>query len=355
MATIAYHHPGDGEKNKKDLSKLDRFNNLTEEEGEEEFIEDPDDSNEPFVEDDEDKVEVVDDTPDEDKGRDAAPLDSSYEEQDAAIEAELKQIQGSKGLQRRIPEVIKQRNEERRAKEAESRARIEATNYARVMHERAMALEKMLEDSNKSGIQNSQAAAASNLERARQAARDAFESADSDLIAKAQEDLQRAVLQSEMVRNARPQQLPPAPAPPQMATLDPKTERWVAKNGWFTKNRTLTQAAMDFHGEAVSRGLTPQEDSYYSFIDTKMKPLLSAYGLAPETSTGQSVEKKKVADTVTPVSRSNGAAQRRESAPPNRITLTRSQAQLAVDLMPDLPPAKARELYARQLKKSSSV
>ena len=354
MATIAYHHPGDGDKNAKDLAKLDRFNNLSEEEGEEDFVEEPDEGDEPFKEPG-DEVEIIDDTPDEDKGRDAAPLDSSYEDQDAEIEAELKQIQGSKGLKSRIPEVIRQRNEERRAKEAESRARIEATNYARAMHERSVALERALEEANANGIKNSQAAAVSQLDRARQEARDAFESADSDLIAKSQENLQRAVMNEAMMRNTRPQQIAPAPPPPQMANLDPKTEKWVTKNTWFTKNRTLTQAAMDFHGEAVNRGLTPQDDSYYSFIDTKMKPLLSAYGLAPETSTGQSVEKKKVADTVTPVSRSNGAAQKRESAPPSRITLTRSQAQLAVDLMPDLPPAKARELYARQLKKSSSV
>ena len=302
-----------------------------------------------------DDVEVVDDTPDPDKGRSAAPLDSNYDEEDKDIEQELLQIQGARGLKQRIPAVIKQRNDERRAKEAEARARIEATNFARSLYERNKILEKMLEDASTSGTAAAKNLAKLNIETARKQLRDANEAGDFDQITKAQEELNRAVINEAVANNARPATPPPMPAAPSMNNIDNKTQEWMTRNTWFNKHGTLTQASVDFHNEAVRKGLTPSDDSYYSYIDEKMKPLLSAYGLAPPPSGGKiDPPRKGTVEAVTPVSRSSGAAPKREAQSPKTFTLTRSQAQLAVDLMPDIPPAEARRRYAIQMAKKNS-
>lgn len=359
MPTIAYHTGSSGAA-KKDTPNPETLEELIALAGNGDDVDISDDEseqneNERLLEgEDEEVVEVVDDTPDEDKGRTVAPLDSSYDDDDAQVEEELKQIK-SEAARKRISALTRQRHDERRAKEAEARARIEATNYARNLYERTKELEAMLASVHKSGATAAQESATVQLETARQRLKDANESGDTDAITKAQEELQRAVLKEINAKNAQPLRIPEAPQPPNLQTVQPKTQEWVQKNPWFTKHRTATQAALDFHNEAISGGLTPETDSYYSFIDKKMKPLLDAYGLAPATSAGkEETPKKKTVDTVTPVSRSSGAAPKREAASSTKkFTLTRAQAQLATELMPHIPASEAVKRYAKELAKSS--
>jgi hypothetical protein len=357
MATIAVHVPRSGDANppKQKTEDLDRFKRLLEDDDDENKSGTDEDDN-IVVSDDPDDVEVIDDTPNEDVGKDVASLDSSYEDEDKAIEAELKQLQGNKGLAKRIPVVIKQRNDERRAKEEANRARIEATNFARQMHERAQYLEKILNDTGKLSIAQMQESARIKLESARQGLKDANESGDSEAITKAQEAMSRAINDEAAAKTATLPRLPEAPRPPAVSSLDPKTQGWVNKNAWFTKNRTLTSAALEFSEEAMKKGLTPQDDSYYSYVDEKMKPLLSAYGLAPDPSSGKDdPPRKKPTENVTPVSRAAAASSPQRADPSkNKVTLTKAQAQLAVELMPHVPVNEALRRYAKELRKTQA-
>lgn len=353
MATIAVHVPKTGdEKRSNSNPDLDRFNKLLEGDVE---VGLPASEEEVVITDDGD-VEVVDDAPDEDKGRSVAPLDSNYDDEDKLVEEELKTLQGNKGLAKRIPVIIRERNEERRAKEAEARARIEATNYARALYERNKVLEKILENNGKFTVEQAKESAKIKLESARVALRDANESGDSEAITKAQENLQRAVLADTSAANAQPARLPEMPRPPEQSQLDPKTQTWVSKNQWFTKHKILTQAALEFSEEALkNRGLTPQDDSYYSYVDEKMKPLLAAYGLA----SGPSPEKtdpprKQSSDNVTPVSRAGAQTPQRSEKPLNKVTVTKAQAELAVQLMPHIPAKEAIRRYAIEMRKTQS-
>ena len=358
MPTIAYHTGPTGGQKKTHAPNPETLEELMALAGNDEVdIADDEEQNEngKILEDNsEEEVEIIDDTPDEDKGKTAAPLDSSYEDDDASIEEELKQIK-SEATRKRISALTRQRHDERRAKEAEARARIEATNYARQLFERTKELEKMLETVHKNGTQAAQESATIALETARQRLKDANEAGDSDAITKAQEDLQRALLKEINAKNAQPLRVNPAPEPPNLQTVQPKTQAWVEKNSWFLKHKTATAAALDFHNEAIAGGLTPETDSYYSFIDKKMKPLLDAYGLAPATSAGKDeTPKRKAPEVVTPVSRSSGAAPKRDaSSNTKKFTLTRAQAQLAVELMPHVPASQAINLYAKELAKQS--
>lgn len=359
MATIAVHVPKTGdEKKAQQNADIERFNKLINGEVDEVTI----DENKPGTDDevvisDEDDVIIEDDTPPQDRGREAAPIDSNYDDEDKAIEEELKALQGNKGLAKRIPVVIRQRNDERRAKEQEARARIEATNYARALFERNQVLEKILADTGKLSVDQIKEAAKIKLESARVALRDANESGDSEAITKAQENLQRAVLSEASAANAQPIRLPEMPRPPAQSNLDPKTQSWIGNNQWFTKHKVLTQAALEFSEEALkNRGLTPQDDSYYSYIDEKMKPLLSAYGLAPAPSSGKTdPPRKQSSDNVTPVSRSAAASspQRKEPSS-NKVTVSKAQAELAVQLMPHIPAKEAIRRYALELRKQQS-
>lgn len=296
--------------------------------------------------------------PPEDVGKDVASLDSDYTDDDKSIEEELKQI-NAPNAQKRIRQLTKQRHDERRAKEEQARAREaeskranEAINYAKGLFDHNQKLAKQLEEIGKVGVTARQETAAAKLERARQAHRDALESADSDAISKATIELQQAVLDEAMAKAARPPVAEAPPAPPSLKQVQPKTDAWVERNNkWFMKDPTLTNAAMGFHQIAVQqKGLTPETDAYYTFIDENMKPLLSATGLAPEPSPGKTEPpKKKAVDTVTPVSRSQGAAPKPNSAPSNKIVLSPTQAQMARELMPDIPVKEAYQRYAKQL------
>lgn len=355
MATVAVHVPRSGEeKTQPNKADLERFNKFIAGE-----LEDSDenktgtDDDDVVISDSDDEFEIVDDTPDDDKGKNVAPLDSSYDDDDKAIEEELRGLQGNKGLAKRIPIIVRQRNEERRAKEAEARARAEATQYAQQMWQRAQYLEKLLQDTGKLSVAQMQEAAQIKLASARQSLKDANEAGDSEAITKAQEELSRAINAEATAKVATPVNIQPGPRPPQQANLDPKTQTWVQKNPWFTKNKTLTQAALDFHEEALKKGLTPQDDSYYSHLDEKMKPLLTAYGLAPASSSGKDdPPRKKPSENVTPVSRSAANSPQRKEPSSNKVTLTKAQAQLAVELMPHIPAKDAIRRYAAELRKN---
>ena len=57
--------------------------------------------------------------------------------------------------------------------------------------------------------------------------------------------------------------------------IDKKAEKWAEKNKWFGKNKSLTNAAIYFHGRLVNMNVNPTSKKYYDLIDLIMEPYVS--------------------------------------------------------------------------------
>ena len=145
------------------------------------------------------QVEVVDDTPEQDRGR--PPMKEPPAE---VTDDELAQY--SEGVKKRIQHISKGYHEERRAKEAALREREEAVRLAQTLMEENKKLQSNLG-------QGQQAL----LEQAKAKYKAAYESGDSDALVAAQEELTAAKIKAERVNNfkpvAQPQETVVQPAP----------------------------------------------------------------------------------------------------------------------------------------------
>ena len=127
------------------------------------------------------------------------------------------------------------------------------------------------------------------LQTARQAYKEAYESGDSDAVVKAQEYLSRATIDSDRyniakqradqrlsVEQAQPEQqrqavAPQQAAPPPPRQEDPKARGWAEKNAWFGQDEVMTYAAFGIHRKMVEEeGFDPMSNEYYTEVDRRM-------------------------------------------------------------------------------------
>jgi len=218
------------------------------------------------------ELEVVDDTPPEDRGR--KPLDREVEDPSDEEIAEY-----SDKVQKRIKELSHARHDERRAKEAALREREEATRIAQQLLEE----NKKLRETYNQGAQTYTELAAQKAEMemqfARQKLKEAQESYDTDQIIAAQEELAAARYRLEQAKTFKPSalQIPETnvysqPTQQQSeSTYDPKAVKWQARNQWFGQDDEMTSLALAVHKKLVENGIDPRTDTYYERIDARMR------------------------------------------------------------------------------------
>ena len=261
------------------------------------------------------ELEVVDDTPPEDRGR--KPLDKDVEDPSDEEIAEY-----SDKVQKRIKELSHARHDERRAKEAALREREEAARVAQQLFEE----NKKLRESYNAGAKNYTEMAASKadmeLQIARQKLREAQESYDNDAIIAAQEELSAAKFRSEYAKTFTPNALQEQkddvyiqPTPQQQPVqVDEKANRWQARNGWFGQDDEMTSLALAVHKKLVESRIDPRSDEYYERIDARMREVFPDY--FGETRK----EPKRSANVVAAPTRTAGK---------KKVTLTKSAEALA--------------------------
>ena len=138
----------------------------------------PVDTSKKNVEEDKLEIEVVDDTPPEDQGR------KPMKEPPADVtEDELEQY--SDGVKKRIQHFSKGYHEERRAKEAALREREEAINVARQLAEENKRLQGTLGQGQQALLEQAKKVVASEVEDAKRAYKDAYESGDAERLVEA--------------------------------------------------------------------------------------------------------------------------------------------------------------------------
>jgi len=250
--------------------------------------------------DDDVEIEIVDDTPEKDRGR--RPLDREVEDPtDDEIESY------TQGAQKRIKELTHARHDERRAKEATLREKQELERFTQQLVDENKKLRQNVNMGTEQFTQMAKTAAEAELDKARRDYKAAQESFDSDAILAAQEALLDAKMKMEATKNFRPaplqvqeDEVQTTHREPQRVQPDEKTLRWQARNQWFGANgfEEVTSYALGLHQKLVNSGVSPQSDEYFQTIDTRLHKTF------PDMFGGST--SKKPASVVAPATRSSG-------------------------------------------------
>lgn len=269
------------------------------------------------------EIEVVDDTPPQDKGR--KPLDREVSDPtDEEIESY------SDNVKKRIKDLTHARHDERRAKEALLREKEELERLAQHMMAENNRLKQTVNTGNEQYVASVKQIADSEVEKARRALKEAQESFDNEAISVAQEALIDAKMRAENAKNFRPTPLqvdePVVQTRQQQdrtPQVDEKTLRWQAKNQWFGADgfEEHTSFALGLHQKLVNSGLDPRSDEYFERIDARMKSTFpDVFGGNEDRPTKSGDGSRRPASVVAPATRSTGA---------RKVQLTQTQIALA--------------------------
>ena len=219
------------------------------------------------------EVEVIDDTPERDKGR--KPLEREVvDPTDEEIESY------SDKVQTRIKELTHARHDERRQKEAVAREKAELERLAQHLVNENNALKRNVNQGQEVIIHSARKEAETKLDAARRSLKAAQEAFDTDGIVAAQEALAEATWEMQAAKNFRSQplqetqyQVQQQPSPQATVQPDERSLRWQAKNQWFGQPgfEEYTSYALGLHQKLVNGGTDPRSDEYFDQIDGRLK------------------------------------------------------------------------------------
>lgn len=298
------------------------------------------------VDDSEFELEVVDDTPPQDRGR--KPMEEPPED---VTDDELKSY--DEKVQKRLKKFTKGYHDERRAKEEALRERQAAEEFAKKLYEENLALQKQLSEGSKIFIEQGKSAAQLELEQAKKQYKEAYENGDVDAVAEAQAKIAQATLKLDKAENLRPIEVqekpeysPPKPA--SQATANPKLDKWLQDNPWYGDEENDQHTIMSATALGVHNALLRKygqgyvgSDEYYEKIDARMRASFPEYFRSQEDQDDpeeepqqQAAPRAKPATVVAPATRSTS---------PKKVKLSASQVAIAKRLGVPL------ELYAKKV------
>lgn len=266
------------------------------------------------------ELEIIDDTPEEDRGhkpgvsRDIADV----------TDEELETYSG--GVKKRMKELSFARHDERRAKETAVRERQELERVTRTILDENKRLKQYVQTGEQAYAGTAKAAATAKLEIAKRKYKEAHEAFDADQLIAAQQELTSAQMELVAAENFRPSSLQPQQTgvydqtTEQAPVVDERAVRWQQQNTWFGKDDEMTALALAAHKRLVESGIDPRSDVYYQRIDARIRQKF------PENFGDPAAlpqPHRKPATVVASTARSSGA---------KKITLTQTQVNLAKKL-----------------------
>lgn len=289
-------------------------------------ISEADNSSEESINSEDLEVEVIDDTPEADKNR------KPSKPPEDVTEEELEDY--SDKVRKRIQHFSKGYHDERRAKEEAVRAQQEYEKLTQQLMEENKKLKTSADRNRTALLEQAKKTAEIEANAAKRAYKEAYESGDSDAVMQAQEQLTTAKIKTDRLANYKlptlqeektPVDVPPEPAPTRQV-FDERAAAWQKANPWFNVDDEMTSLALGLHNKLTKQGVSPQSDEYYETIDARMRQVF------PENF--EDAEPKRKTQVVAPATRSTA---------PKKVTLTRTQVQIAKRL--GLTP----EQYAKQV------
>ena len=291
--------------------------------------------------DDDFEVEIEDDTPPEDRGRDPLPitLKEELEKDDLEVyDEEVKQ---------KLKQMRKVYHDERREKEAALREQQEAIRVAQQYMAETQRMRQILDAGGKEYAQTLQTAANLQLDAARRQYKEAYDSGDSESILTAQEKLNDATLrlrQAESFRMPALQQenfvVQNAPQAQQPAP-NPKLQNWLDSNPWYGQDDEMTATALGLHEKLKKSGdVTVGSEEYYAILDKTIRRRFPEQFEEEQGSQAKTETRTRPSTVVAPAVRSTS---------PKRIKLKASQVALAkkLGLTPEQYAHEQRKLEAQ--------
>jgi hypothetical protein len=219
-------------------------------------------------------------------------------------------------------------HDERREKENAVREQQEAINFAQKVMEENKRLKSNLNNSEKNVLMSVQKAVAMEMDAAKRAYREAYDSGDTDKVMEAQERLTQATLKTEKVKNFRPPALQEQETPVQMQSQpapqfrpDPSAQAWQQENQWFGEDEEMTSLALGLHEKLKREGVQVSSQEYYRKIDATIRRRF------PEKFEEEAEQNERPA-----ARRSSVVAPATRSTAPKRVRLNPSEMSLAKKL-----------------------
>jgi len=324
-----------------EAAEKDDFEFEVENDENEEVVESKDKTAKPDVD-----IEVEDDTPEEDRGRQPMPKELVDE-----LEADELDEYSDK-VKTRLKQMKKVWHDERREKERAYREQQEAVALAQKLVEENKKLKQTLTVGEQDLLAQYQQSAELQMAAAERMYRDAYESGDTDRVVEAQRKLNEAAYLKQQIANYRPAYAlqqgnnevhVPQQNVAQKPVLDAKTKAWQERNTWWGTDSEMTATALGLHQklEREKGAGFIGTDEYWQSIDSTMKRRYPEYfGNETEDGGGKPVSNsdRKPANVVAPASRSRSA---------KKIVLKQSQLAIAKKL--GLTPEQYAREYAKTL------
>ena len=282
-------------------------------------------------------LEVEDDTPPEDRGREPLPKEIVEEVEKDNLD------EYSERVKTRMAQLKKMHHDERRAKEAADRERQEAIKFAQQLADENKKLKTTLSSGEETYIQTLKSALEQQLALAKRDYREAYDLGDSDKIIEAQQKMNDAQFRLSESQRYMPQykntlqedekEVYIPQSQPQASKPDTRALAWQEKNEWFGQDEEMTSLALGVHEKLVRSGIDPTSDEYYRRIDTTMQKRFPEYFGDATLDEETPAQRTKPSTVVAPATRSTA---------PKKVKLTKTQVALAKKL--GLTP----EQYARE-------
>ena len=281
------------------------------------------------------QLEVEDDTPEEDRGREPLPKEI-VEELD---KDELEDY--SEKVKTRLKQMKKVWHDERREKERALREQQEALTYAQRVLQENRALKGRLSEGEKSYLDTYKTAAELELNAAERAYKTAYEEGDTDKLLEAQRKIAEANYKLQKAKDYVPtlqqQENTVQPQPEvQVPRPDPRLTAWQERNTWFGQDEEMTSLALGLHQKLVKQygEAYPSTDEYWRKIDDTMSLRFPEYfQSSPQRGERPVTRTEKPATVVAPASRSTSS---------KKVVLKQSELNIAKKL--GISP----EQYARE-------
>ena len=267
------------------------------------------------------ELEIEDDTPEQDRNKDPLPKEVKEELYNDELE------DYSAKVKKKLVQMKKLAHDERREKEAALREQHEAIALAQKVINENKRLKETLNSSEKNVLTSVQRAVELELDAAKKAYREAYDSGDTDKVMEAQEALTEVSLKRDKVKNFKPSPLQTEEyevktptRQPERIPVDTNAVAWQKQNGWFGEDRLMTGMALALHDQLKDEGVVLSSQEYYRRIDETMRKRF------PEKFENEKPEETRGtrhSSVVAPASRSTSS---------KRIRLSTSQLNLAKKL-----------------------
>jgi hypothetical protein len=288
------------------------------------------------------EIEIVDDTPEEDRGRQPMPKHIVEDLDKDDLDQYDEQVQ------LRLKQAKKVYHDERREKEAALREQQEAIAYAKKLSAENQRMRQVITSGEKEYVESVTNSASLELKMAQQQLKEAHDMGDSDKIVEAQQAMQEANMRLMRAKSYRPQALQEPksvvqPQPEQYQSVprpDQKANAWQERNQWFGKDKVMTATALGIHEDLKDKGYEIGSDEYYNALDKTVRRRFPEEFEEAQPAKKQETVRSKSSTVVAPAVRTTAS---------NKIRLETRQVQLAKKL--GLTP----EQYALEMRRLENL